>query len=481
MIINDKQIYYLEKDVLKFWGFTHQPFELQNKDEHIYLDTTLQMQLDVLEKNLFHSDNLQILKGEKGVGKTTICQYFKRKIEGRASVFYLQGDKNLQASDAIKSMLKFYQNDVPNNLRSCIVKLASHVKKNINSHNKAIVFIDDCHLLPIKKLQIILQTMEALGDVVHKHLRLLLITEPAIELNLPKLNVVFVKKGKVWSSILRPFNLKQTKAYLDYRLMLAGLSAPNPFNNNKQLKKIFNKSSGIPSEINQQAAIFFNADPRQEWERYLAIFYYNWKPVTFVLVVLVVLLYTFITIINNVMNIEKSTITKEFKEDKEQYSNNKNQNSKVNYKTKIPPAPKIDPPTTPKRNVVEDIKKQSKIKMSQNIKNDDIFKNKKIFLDGEEFLKSQDDKNYTLQLIALKNLDDIREFKNLYNLHKNTYVYRVKKNSSIFYVLTLGSYKSVKLAKKAVGNLPDYFAVNRPWMRKLQSVKQAITNFNEKE
>ncbi|RLA08349.1 MAG: hypothetical protein DRQ51_02660 [Gammaproteobacteria bacterium] len=482
---NNKQLYYLDKDILRFWGFSRQPFETENTDEHIYLDTNLQMQLGVLQNNLFNSNNLQILKGEKGVGKTTICKYLKHQIDDQATVFYLKGSTSLQAGTVIKQMLKYYQDNIPVDLRSCIISLSRHLKNNISQQNKAIIFIDDCHFLPAKNLQYILQSMEALTEVLKDHLRLLLITEPSIELNLPDLDVEAVKNGKVYTALLRPFNLNQTKAYLDYRLMLADIAAPSPFTK-KTLKNLYSQSSGIASQINQQAANYFNANPRQLWDYYLENLANNYKSITVISIIIITMTYIITSVIEIVRDDKDSNIVKTNTKYNIDRTSSQDKNLVIYEPEHFIKPPRPDKNTKAKSlNLpVDSADKKKKIQREKQTDNNKkpavTTKSMKEIYNDEKYLLEQPDEYFTLQLATLDSIASIKQFIDVHNLQNEIYVYRIlKKDDITFFVITKGLHKNKDIATKEALSLHEYFSINKPRIHKLQKVKQTITDFKQ--
>lgn len=72
---------------------------------------------------------------------------------------------------------------------------------------------------------------------------------------------------------------------------------------------------------------------------------------------------------------------------------------------------------------------------------------------------------YTVQILASQNLDDIKRFINAHQLTANTKIRTTTRKGIPWYVLTLGEFNRVEQAQQAVHNLPAKLTQYKPWIR----------------
>jgi len=85
---------------------------------------------------------------------------------------------------------------------------------------------------------------------------------------------------------------------------------------------------------------------------------------------------------------------------------------------------------------------------------------------------------WAAQLIALPSRDLLEEYANEHGLDGASAA-RVAVRDNLFYVLLLGIYESKEIAEEAIANLPPPFDVDKPWLRSLESLQQAMIEGNE--
>jgi septal ring-binding cell division protein DamX len=85
---------------------------------------------------------------------------------------------------------------------------------------------------------------------------------------------------------------------------------------------------------------------------------------------------------------------------------------------------------------------------------------------------------WAAQLIALPSRDLLEEYANEHGLNGASAA-RVAIRDSLFYALLLGIYETKELAEEAIADLPPPFDVDKPWLRSLESLQQAIIEGDE--
>ena len=89
---------------------------------------------------------------------------------------------------------------------------------------------------------------------------------------------------------------------------------------------------------------------------------------------------------------------------------------------------------------------------------------------GAEWLKSQANSNYTLQLLAVKDENTARRFIEVHHLLNNAAYLPVKSNGHTLFAVVYGSYPSRSEAALAVKSLPVAWGTPNPWIRSFKSI-----------
>ena len=224
-----------------------------------YIPDSFRMLLNVTKKNLLNEPELQIIKGELGIGKTTFCKQLQHELKKCAQTIIIDSNKNLSAGDVFRKMLFSYHQKPKLVLNICLASLTNYLKTSIKSVGTIVIIIDDCHLISSKNLEHILQRLYALNDVLKSNIKLLLIGEPSLVIGLNEFNVEKIIHGQVHSSVIRPIVKAHYLNYLEQHLKSTSSVAPLVLNDitPKQLELLYTQSKGIPLLINQSYVAMF--------------------------------------------------------------------------------------------------------------------------------------------------------------------------------------------------------------------------------
>ncbi|NQY44115.1 MAG: SEL1-like repeat protein [Legionellales bacterium] len=95
----------------------------------------------------------------------------------------------------------------------------------------------------------------------------------------------------------------------------------------------------------------------------------------------------------------------------------------------------------------------------------------------EKKINSISNKLYTIQMLALADLSEMRKVINKYELYDGYYLYRTVRNNKPWYVLIGGYYKKISDAHTAIEQLPKVMKRWKPFINKFKVVhKQINTN-----
>ncbi|NOY74148.1 MAG: AAA family ATPase [Gammaproteobacteria bacterium] len=202
-----------------------------------------------------YSNDLLLVCGEKGSGKTTLIKQFLRKASAAWEVCIVELQPNLSAhtvSEYILAILKAsteieYDNVVAHNLSSCLGTLQSRGRRPI-------LIFDDAHLLTEETLQL-LDHLISSSQVADNGISIILFSEN----NLPDIpGFAALNRHGSHSFDLPPLQAEEVTLYLRYRLKQAGLS--NDRLSVENIKEITKKSNGNLGLIELYSDMYLNGN-----------------------------------------------------------------------------------------------------------------------------------------------------------------------------------------------------------------------------
>jgi DamX protein len=211
----------------------------------------------MLLHNLKYSDMLQILKGEKGGGKTSFIIRLLAEVKEPLEIFLVRGAKQLSADQMIKDMLGALTKEIPEDSEQRARELTRQLKKAVRRDIPAALVIDDADDLTDITLHQILEFIDESNAELDGRLHVLLAAHSNIEAKLAITASSQVRQGKVFVTRIRTYDHARTAAYLEHRLRIAGATGALPLNE-RQIEGICSASGGVPDRIDRAAAGLLN-------------------------------------------------------------------------------------------------------------------------------------------------------------------------------------------------------------------------------
>ncbi|ENM3849701.1 AAA family ATPase [Vibrio cholerae] len=89
-------------------------------------------------------------------------------------------------------------------------------------------------------------------------------------------------------------------------------------------------------------------------------------------------------------------------------------------------------------------------------------------------LKAMSPRSYTLQLAAMNSLQDVQGFINEHKLQGKVYVYSTLRNDVEWFIVTMGNYPTIQMARDASEKLSASLQALGPWAKSLSQVQREI-------
>lgn len=249
----------LEPAVLTALGLEHQPFRDHTTADELFVDDAIEMNLNMLGQQIRSGTMLPVLKGEPGSGKTSLLIQLMARAQDECQFFVCRAEPNLTAERIITDMLRLLTRPVPHDTAECFRELARRLRAMVSDEQPAALVIDDADLLSDRELGHVLTAHDSLRKALHGRFRLLLATDPALELRLPQLRSEQIAAGQVFAANIRPLGRARIGPYLDWRLQAAGARPSDVPLDEDLLDRIAAASEDLPRSVEAAAAAELNA------------------------------------------------------------------------------------------------------------------------------------------------------------------------------------------------------------------------------
>lgn len=493
-------------------ALSKQPFG-QQEAANLYINQAWQMLLGAMQHNLQNSDMLQVLRGEPGIGKTSFLIRFVSNYQKDFQFFIVRGSGETSAEKLILHMLHMFTKHQDSSIVNNLKTLVAHLTQKINPEHPGVLIIDDAHLLEVEKLNQILETIDAINAALSGRIQVMLTGNVEIEELLGQCQSSYTDSGKVHTSLLRPYNLADTSAYLENQFQHAGSTVHSIFSQ-EQLVKIHTLSGGIATQIHSTAAAILNTPDSPEdnsLHNFINTYTEQLKhkkyliPGTGLFLLFAIILFLLpedrnapdtnvntneILVLEtgqpqNEKGLASSLNTDDQLDAKENTTSDEQDSSDqsieqtdvisisksvpvpttlpdITYKLTAIPKPETKPEKPEKStNKLPQIKKAD-IKESSNTANKP--KLQKVIKNA--WLLNRNLKGFTVQLLTSSSKKTVLQFFTSNKLENNAAI--VKENKS--YVLVFGNFETKDKARIALGKLPPALLKNSPWVRSIKSL-----------
>lgn len=230
-------------------GFTEAPFQVTPDTDYFFPS---QQHLHALEHLQFGvaSGELTMLTGEVGVGKTLVCRYLLRHPpKGVRFAYLLNPDQSY--ADLLGSIYRDLTGQVHQDRSiGALQRTLSHVLLELAGHGERVaVLVDEAHRLSGKVLEG-LRLLSNLDTEKEKLMCLIFVGQPELERTLSQHALRPLSQRISTRFRLKPFNCRETMAYIRHRLLVTGPGTRFRFPPGAMMLTHY-LSGGVPRRINQ--------------------------------------------------------------------------------------------------------------------------------------------------------------------------------------------------------------------------------------
>ncbi len=245
-----------ERPSLESLGLSKDPFG-QISDE-FFCEGERGRQLEELRHLARWSRRLLAVTGERGVGKSTLYRALSSGLDPGVKAARINANLTSDTREVLAGIIHGFGMAAPANAdpNLLIELIALHVREQIDAKRDCLVMIDDAHLLELRALEQLLKLTDAGAD---DGLRMVFFAEAYFVQSLDKASKR-TDQAQNWHEIrLTPFTEDESRRYIGFRLAQGGLQGRPAFTQN-QLSVIVGGSSGMPGRIDELASAILNGD-----------------------------------------------------------------------------------------------------------------------------------------------------------------------------------------------------------------------------
>ena len=234
---------------LSLYRLTQAPFSSLSRRDAFYADPDRTQALDMLQHLTQYSEELLLVTGPDGVGKTSMLEQFLERAEEHWQVCRLDGGNSIEADSLFRHIAECFHLDLSKLSPQELLQGLQSQLSTLQEQQLPVLLIDDAQRLSDDALEIVMHLASLEGE--HgKLVRVLLFSDNTIESRLAVER--YAGKSQPHRLELKGLDEEQTAIYLGQRLLSAGYRGEQLFSD-KEIRQIQRQSLGLPGRINDEA------------------------------------------------------------------------------------------------------------------------------------------------------------------------------------------------------------------------------------
>ncbi|WP_455206335.1 AAA family ATPase [Kaarinaea lacus] len=238
------------------------PFSAAIENDMYYVEPARKQRLDILLHLTQYTNELLVVTGEQGMGKTMFLQQFINSASEHWKICRVEGHKMMTEEQFLQRVyIGFGIAHASTHKNTMLANLKKRLDSQLQQALPVILLIDDAHLFSTKVLSLILELASIRNVTSGTSVRVVLFSEPQIKIILAEPELDEKHRLIVRKIDLPPLDEKHTGYYLHHRLSQAGMEAEQ-FLTQQTIRKIYKQSEGVPGKINEVAdKLLFETTP----------------------------------------------------------------------------------------------------------------------------------------------------------------------------------------------------------------------------
>jgi type II secretory pathway predicted ATPase ExeA len=215
--------------------------------DDMYRNTALDMLTTSVLQQIHNTAQIQVIKGEHGLGKTTFCKRLLYEAPQDSHITLIQADRKTGVTEILHVMSGARDDDTRAPLQVLAKNAAQALYQQLYNHLQPVVLIDEAHSLSTQTLANLFRFQSALAQQNNGGFKLILVGERKIDSRLEAVDKNVIDRDRFISSLLRPLNRNEIVDYIEFKLARA--QGDKPKLNKTQLEYVRSHCGGIPGKI----------------------------------------------------------------------------------------------------------------------------------------------------------------------------------------------------------------------------------------
>jgi type II secretory pathway predicted ATPase ExeA len=240
----------------RYFGLRERPFNLSSDPRFFFSKSNHGAAFDRLAEGIRRRESIQVLTGEVGTGKTTLCRAVFQSLDQKTFAAFVP-DPFLSREDLLKTLLVDFGVVSVDEIRSGRLRGISRIDLSYPLYDFlaslqplkafAVVMIDEAQNLTTE----LLEEIRILSDLENRQklLQVLLVGQPELQLRLGTSAMRQLSQRVSSRCELMPLAREDVKSYVSHRLMIAGNDGRVQFTD-AAIDLVGTVSNGIPRVIN---------------------------------------------------------------------------------------------------------------------------------------------------------------------------------------------------------------------------------------
>jgi DamX protein len=215
----------------------------KSMNSDVYISSAWQQHADLITHLCHFSQNILLLLGEKGAGKTAFFEHFISNPGAGLKVCALKADPQNTVEDLLKEVAMGFELNWESANNTTLQVQTHAIAAYQKAHETWMLMIDDAHTLDDVQIAALLQLVQ-FNDEARQQLHLVLVGESSLETRLFSPSLATWAQGKVYSIELESWTLHDLKRYFSRE------NVNMPFTP-EQIADIFSNTQGLPGRVVQ--------------------------------------------------------------------------------------------------------------------------------------------------------------------------------------------------------------------------------------
>jgi general secretion pathway protein A len=232
----------------QFYALLRSPFEMTPDPAFLYLGEAHREGLATLVYGVRARKGFVLLTGEVGTGKTTLLHALLSQLESNITAAFLFNPR-LDPLDFFRVLFDEYGIEEKCSTKAeYLLALNRFLIARLEKGLPTLLIVDEAQNLSAEMLEEI-RLLSNLETPTSKLIQIMLVGQPELNEMLARPDLRQLRQRIVLRHHLRPFDEKETVAYIEERLRLAGYTGAGLFDRGA-LREVFDVTGGIPRLLN---------------------------------------------------------------------------------------------------------------------------------------------------------------------------------------------------------------------------------------